>query len=73
MSTKEDPKWADKFQEKPFDLIINTASSSAIDFASLLKTVKTEGRIISVGMPEDEIKLRVQDLAGKGAVCFLFC
>lgn len=73
VSTKEDPKWADKFQEKPFDLIINTASTSAVDFASLLKAVKTEGRVISVGMPEDEIKLRVQDLAGKGAVRFLFC
>lgn len=67
VSTTADDKWADNLKAKPFDVIINTASTAAIDFATLLSVLKTEGRIVSVGMPEDQIKLRVQDLAGKGA------
>ena len=67
VSTSDEDKWADKLKAKPFDVIINTASTAAIDFTTLLSVLKTEGRIVSVGMPEDQIKLRVQDLAGKGA------
>lgn len=67
VSTTSDDKWAENLKAKPFDVIINTSSTAAIDFTTLLSVLKTEGRIVSVGMPEDQIKLRVQDLAGKGA------
>ena len=70
VSTKEEPNWAERFQDPPFDLIINTASSSAVDVPAMLSALKPEGRLICVGMPEDEIKLRAQDLAGRGTVCW---
>ncbi|KAI3626309.1 hypothetical protein CBS9595_001670 [Malassezia furfur] len=67
VSTKEDPEWSKKYLNKPFDVIINTASSAAVDLPGMVSALKTEGRCICVGMPEDLIKLRVQDLAMRGA------
>ncbi|WFD45718.1 alcohol dehydrogenase (NADP(+)) [Malassezia furfur] len=67
VSTKEDPEWSKKYLNKPFDVIINTASSAAVDLPGMVAALKTEGRCICVGMPEDEIKLHVQDLAMRGA------
>lgn len=67
VSTKEDPQWSKKYLNKPFDVIINTASSAAVDLPGMVSALKTEGRCICVGMPEDLIKLRVQDLAMRGA------
>lgn len=66
VSTKEDPEWSKKYLNKPFDLILNTASSSAVDLPGMVAALKTEGRLICVGMPEDEIKLKVQNLAMRG-------
>lgn len=68
VSTKENPYWAKDYIEKPFDLIINTASSSAVDLPAMVSALKTNGRLICVGMPEDMIQLRVQDLAMRSAM-----
>ncbi|KAL4400069.1 alcohol dehydrogenase [Malassezia pachydermatis] len=68
VSTKEDPEWFKQFSNKPLDLIINTASSASVDLKGMLSCLKTGGRLVCVGMPEDEIKLRVQDLAMRGAL-----
>jgi len=68
VSTAENPKWAEDYKEKPFDLIVNTASSSAIDLASILSVLRVHGRLISVGMPEDEFKIRIQNFAGNGCL-----
>ncbi|SHO75990.1 Similar to S.cerevisiae protein ADH6 (NADPH-dependent medium chain alcohol dehydrogenase) [Malassezia sympodialis ATCC 42132] len=68
VSTKEDPNWAEHFKNEPFDLIINTASSSAVDVPGMISSLKTDGRLICVGMPEDEIRVRVQHLAMRSAL-----
>ncbi|KAI3476433.1 hypothetical protein L1887_61999 [Cichorium endivia] len=39
-----------------FDLIINTASSNAVDLASILSTLKVHGRLICVGMPGGRVQ-----------------
>lgn len=69
IATKEEPDWPKRYSDKPFDLIINTASSSAVDLPAMLSALKPSGKVVCVGMPEDEIKLRVQDLALRGTVC----
>ncbi|PWN51013.1 GroES-like protein [Violaceomyces palustris] len=66
ISTAEDPNWAKEYKSDPFDLIINTASSNAVDLPSILSALKVHGKLISVGMPEDEFKLRAQHLIGNG-------
>jgi len=66
-STAEDPKWAEKLAKKPLDLIVSTASSNAVDLAQILSTLKVHARLVYVGMPEDEFKLKIQDMAGNGA------
>lgn len=53
--------------KQPFDIIICTASSNAIDLASMLRTVAVFGSLINVGMPEDPFSLRSQHFAGNGA------
>ncbi|PKI85429.1 Adh7p [Malassezia vespertilionis] len=63
IATKEDPNWFERFKNKPFDLIVNTASSAAVDIPAMISALKVDGSIISVGMPEDLIQLRVQNLA----------
>lgn len=68
VSTKDNADWAKDFQNKPFDIIINTASSSAVDIPGVVSCLKTQGSLVCVGMPEDEIKLRVQHLAMKGGL-----
>ncbi|KAJ1029442.1 hypothetical protein NDA13_002691 [Ustilago tritici] len=68
VSTSENPNWADDYKSKPFDLIINTASSNAVDLASILSTLKVHGRLICVGMPEDVFKIRIQNFAGNGCL-----
>lgn len=68
VSTAENPKWAEEYKNKPFDLIINTASSNAVDLASILSTLKVHGRLICVGMPEDVFKVRIQNFAGNGCL-----
>ncbi|EST07805.1 Alcohol dehydrogenase, C-terminal [Kalmanozyma brasiliensis GHG001] len=68
VSTGENPKWAEEYKSKPFDLIINTASSNAVDLASILSTLKVHGRLICVGMPEDVFKVRIQNFAGNGCL-----
>lgn len=56
ISTAEDPKWAEGFAQKnPFDLIINTASSNAVDVPALLSTLSVHGKLVSVGMPEEAL------------------
>ncbi len=65
VSTGENPNWAEEYKQKPFDLIINTASSNAIDLATVMSTLKVHGRLICVGMPEDVFKVRIQDFAGE--------
>ncbi|WFD29348.1 alcohol dehydrogenase (NADP(+)) [Malassezia sp. CBS 17886] len=68
IATKEDPKWAEQMRGRPFDLIINTASSAAVDIPSMLSVLKTGGKLVCVGMPEDEIRIRVQHLATNGTL-----
>lgn len=68
VSTGENPNWAEEYKKKPFDLIINTASSNAVDLASILSTLKVHGRLICVGMPEDVFKVRIQNFAGNGCL-----
>ncbi|CBQ72088.1 related to alcohol dehydrogenase (C-terminal fragment), partial [Sporisorium reilianum SRZ2] len=68
VSTTENPNWADEYKKKPFDLIINTASSNAVDLVSIMSTLKVHGRLICVGMPEDEFKVRIQNFAGNGCL-----
>ncbi|KAN0066313.1 alcohol dehydrogenase [Thecaphora frezii] len=68
ISTAEEPDWTSKFKEEPFDLIVNTASSNAIDLPAILSTLKTQGKLIAVGMPEDVFKVRIQHLAGNGCL-----
>jgi len=69
ISTGEDPKWAENFaRENPIDLIINTASSNAVDIPTLLSTLSVHGKLITVGMPEEALKpMKVQSFAGTGA------
>ncbi|SNX82990.1 related to alcohol dehydrogenase [Melanopsichium pennsylvanicum] len=68
VSTAENPSWAEDYKQKPFDLIINTASSNAVDLSSILSTLKVHGRLICVGMPEDVFKVRIQNFAGNGCL-----
>lgn len=70
ISTKEKPDWASEFgREKPLDIIISTASSNAVDIPAFLSSLSVHGRLIFVGMPEDEFKsLRSQQFAGNGAL-----
>ncbi|PWY98459.1 GroES-like protein [Testicularia cyperi] len=68
VSTAENPNWAEEYKSKPFDLIVNTASSNAVDLASILSTLKVHGRLICVGMPEDVFKVRIQNMAGNGCL-----
>ncbi|CDS82302.1 related to alcohol dehydrogenase [Sporisorium scitamineum] len=68
VSTAEKPNWAEEYKKKPFDLIINTASSNAVDLVSIMSTLKVHGRLICVGMPEDEFKVRIQNFAGNGCL-----
>jgi len=68
VSTAENLNWAEEYKSKPFDLIINTASSNAVDLASILSTLKVHGRLICVGMPEDVFKVRIQNFAGNGCL-----
>lgn len=68
VSTGENPNWAEEYKTKPFDLIINTASSNAVDLATIMSTLKVHGRLICVGMPEDVFKVRIQNLAGNGCL-----
>lgn len=68
VSTGENPNWAEEYKSKPFDLIINTASSNAVDLPSILSTLKVHGRLICVGMPEDVFKVRIQNFAGNGCL-----
>ncbi|KAK0522713.1 alcohol dehydrogenase, partial [Tilletia horrida] len=66
-STAEDPKWAEKLQQKPLDFIVSTASSNAVDLSQILSTLVVHGRLVYVGMPEDSFKLKIQSMAGNGA------
>lgn len=69
ISTGKNPEWYKEFghQRKPMDIIINTASSAAVDLANMLSTVAVYGALVQVGMPEDEWKVRAQHFAGNGA------
>ncbi|KDN53332.1 GroES-like protein [Tilletiaria anomala UBC 951] len=69
ISTKETPNWAKKLAQNPLDLIVSTASSSAVDLPAMLSTLNVHGKLVFVGMPEDSFKdMRVQAFAGNG--CF---
>ena len=68
ISTAEEPDWTTKHKNEPFDLIVNTASSNAIDLPAILSVLKTQGKLIAVGMPEDEFKIRIQNFAGNGCL-----
>lgn len=69
VATGENEEWFKAYGQtkKPFDIIINTASSNALDLTALLKTCAVYGNIVMCGMPEDAWKVRSQHLAGNGA------
>lgn len=51
ISTQEDEDWHLKFEDK-FDFILNCASSATgIDLEKYLKTLKVDGKFVSVGLP----------------------
>lgn len=69
VATGEDAEWYKAYghEKKPFDIIINTASSNAVDLIALLKICAVYGAVVLCGMPEDSWKIRAQNFSGNGA------
>jgi alcohol dehydrogenase (NADP+) len=68
VATGEDKEWHTRYghEKKPFDIIINTASSNAVDLMALFKVTAVYGAIVQCGMPEDAWSVRSQHMAGNG-------
>ncbi|WP_330459503.1 NAD(P)-dependent alcohol dehydrogenase [Streptomyces sp. NBC_00820] len=46
-----------------FDIILNTVSAP-LDFAALLSLLRTDGTLVNVGIPEEEVNISLQSLFG---------
>ncbi|PWN91190.1 GroES-like protein [Acaromyces ingoldii] len=68
VATGEDKDWHTRYGREltPFDIIISTASSNAVDLKSVMHTLQTYGSCVYVGMPEDHFEVRAQTLAFNG-------
>ncbi|KAI8940567.1 hypothetical protein NX059_004244 [Plenodomus lindquistii] len=66
IATAEDDKWARK-HSRSLDLIISTVSSPDMPLESYLRLLRTGGRFIQVGAPEDKLPpIAAFGLIGKG-------
>lgn len=68
IATDEDPNWAEH-NERTLDLIVCTVSSTKMPLSSYLKLLRTNGRLIQVGVPEGPLpEIYAFELIMKGAM-----
>lgn len=61
IATAEDEGW-ERSWERRFDLIISTASGSGMPFRDYVRLLATDGTLVQVGAPEENLEFNVFDL-----------